>query len=173
VTIITVVGESAIPPGELLAGSVGFLLSKLGFHSAARFAHDLAPIGIDPRQFALLRYVAADEGQSQQALGAALQVPPSAMVALIDEMEARGLVERRRNPHDRRAHALHLTAKGRRLFDKANGIATDYEARLCGSLSAAERQRLLELLQRIAADEHTPIGVHPGLTQPHPHHRGA
>ena len=94
------------------------------------------------------------------------------MVAFVDELEERALVERRRNPRDRRAHALHLTAKGRRLFEKATAIAEDYETRLCGSLSAAERQRLLELLQRIAADQDTPIGVHPGLTQPHPQHRG-
>jgi DNA-binding MarR family transcriptional regulator len=148
--------------GEVLAGSVGFLLSKLGMTSATQFAKTLAPLGIDPRHFGILRIVAMAEGQSQQQLGEALQVPPSRMVALIDDVEARGLVERRRNPNDRRAHALHLTAKGRRLYDKALEIATSYEEQLCAGLNERERDQLLALLRKLAS-EGGPPGSHPGL----------
>jgi DNA-binding MarR family transcriptional regulator len=149
--------------GEVLAGSIGFLLSKLGMTSAHAFAETLEPLGIDPRHFGILRIVAMTEGQSQQQLGEALHVPPSRMVALIDDVEARGLVERRRNPHDRRAHALHLTAKGRKLYDKAREIATAYEEQLCGALSPHERDELLCLLHKLATAGGGPAGSHPGL----------
>jgi DNA-binding MarR family transcriptional regulator len=155
--------DKAAERGELLAHSVGFLLSKLGFHTSARFAQALAPLGIEPRQFGILRYVLSAEGQSQQALGAAMHIPPSGMVALIDDLESRGLVERRPNPRDRRAHALHLTARGRRLYDKALEVAVAHEEHLCEPLSAAERDQLLALLQRVAASENCPIGVHPAM----------
>jgi DNA-binding MarR family transcriptional regulator len=155
--------DRAVERGELLAESVGFMLSKLGFHTAGGFAQALAPLGIEPRQFGLLRYIDAAEGSSQHALGTAMHIPPSAMVAIIDDLEGRGLVERRPNPHDRRAHALHLTAKGRRLYDKAVDIAVAYEDGLCASLTPAEKEQLLGLLQRLAADQSSPIGVHQGM----------
>lgn len=155
-------------PGEVLSGSVGFLLSKLGMTSAMGFAAELEPLGIDPRHFGMLRIIASTEGQSQQQLGGAMHVPPSRMVALVDDLEERGLVERRRNPSDRRAHALHLTAKGRRLYDKALAVATAYEDRLCVHLSEAERDELLGLLRRVAVPFDLPTGVHPTMTRPGP-----
>ena len=72
----------------------------------------LEPVGIDPREFLLMRFVAASEGQSQQALAERLGVPASRMVALVDHLEDAGLVERRPNPEDRRIRGLHLTRKG-------------------------------------------------------------
>jgi DNA-binding MarR family transcriptional regulator len=154
-----------VPAAELLAGSVGFLLSKLGFSSAARFAATLQPLGIGPQHFAALRYVEHLEGRSQQTLAEALEVPASRVVAMIDELEARGLVERRRNPSDRRAHALHLTAEGRQMLDRAMAAASTYEAQLCSCLSDAERAELLDLLRRVAAIHGMPLGVHPALLQ--------
>jgi len=157
------VGE-AIEPGEVLAGSVGFLLSKLGLTSAAAFAETLAPLGIDPRHFGIMRIIAMSDGPSQQRLGEALAVPASRMVALIDDIEALGLVERRRNPTDRRAHAIHLTAKGRKIYERALEVAGAYEDKLCRDLSDAERDELLHLLRRLAvAISGDPVGSHPGL----------
>lgn len=151
-------------PGQVLGGSVGFLLSKLGLTSANAFAAVLQPLGIDPRHFGIMRIIAMTEGRSQQQLGEALMVPASRMVALIDDIEERGLVERRRNPHDRRAHALHLTPKGRKLYDRAVEAATAYEDRLCAALSPDEREQLLNLLRRLAVTiDPAPVGSHPGL----------
>jgi DNA-binding MarR family transcriptional regulator len=161
-------GSSQRSPAELPADSVGFLLSKVGFDAARRFRARLAPLGLEPRQFALLRYVAAAEGQSQQALGAALEIPASRMVALIDDLEERGLVERRRNPADRRARALHLTSAGRRLLGKAIEVAIAHERELLSGLSKDERRQLGKLLRRLAAEQGIPIGVHPGLTLANP-----
>jgi DNA-binding MarR family transcriptional regulator len=151
-------------PGEVLAGSIGFLISKLGMTSAHAFAETLSPLGIDPRHFGILRIIAMSEGPSQQRLGEALAVPPSRMVALIDDVEERGLVERRRNPTDRRAHAIHLTAKGRKLYDRAVEKASAFEDELCAGLSEAERAQLLDLLRRLAVSQSgVPVGSHPGL----------
>ncbi|MDQ1374155.1 MAG: hypothetical protein QOJ09_1493 [Actinomycetota bacterium] len=151
-------------PGEVLAGSIGFLISKLGVTTAHAFAETLAPLGIDPRHFGILRIIAMSDGPSQQRLGEALAVPASRMVALIDDVEERGLVERRRNPNDRRAHAIHLTAKGRKLYDRAVEKAGAFEEKLFAGLSEAERTQLLELLRRVAMSQTgVPVGSHPGL----------
>jgi hypothetical protein len=63
---------------HLRVPGVAFLLSQLGFHSTRLWKDRLAPLGVDPRHVVLLRHVAAAEGQSQQALGRAMQLPPVA-----------------------------------------------------------------------------------------------
>ena len=143
--------------------TVGFLLSQLGSANARWFHETLVPVGLEPRQFAILRWVAQDEGRSQQALGDALGIAPSRLVALIDELEERGLVERRTNPSDRRARALHVTAEGRRLLATAMERALAHEAQLCAPLTVDERRALVELLQRVAAGQGLIPGVHPEL----------
>ena len=90
------------PEAERPPRSVGFLISQLGFFSSKGFMEALEPVGIDPREFLLMRFVAASEGQSQQALAERLGVPASRMVALVDHLEEAGLMERRPNPEDRR-----------------------------------------------------------------------
>src|SRR5512132_1688024 len=101
------------PEPETAPRSVGFLISQLGFFSSKRFMEALRPVGIDPREFLLMRFVAASEGQSQQALAERMAIPASRMVALVDHLEEAGLLERRLDPEDRRVRWLHLTRKGR------------------------------------------------------------
>lgn len=128
---------------------MGFKLSSFGYAVSRRFRETLAPLRLEPREFALLRAVAAQEGQSQQAIGETLQIPASRMVAFVDALEGRQLLERRTNPRDRRARALHLTAQGRQLLGHAMTAALGMERELCAGLSAAEREQLLDLLQRV------------------------
>jgi DNA-binding MarR family transcriptional regulator len=146
--------------------AVGFLLSSLGHAVAAQFSAQLAPLELEPRQFALLRRVAAREGGSQQAMGERLGIPPSRMVALVDELEARELLERRPSPSDRRAHALYLTSAGKRLLAKATALAASYEGELTQDLDAAERSRLIAQLDLIAARLGVPPGVHGSQISP-------
>jgi DNA-binding MarR family transcriptional regulator len=146
--------------------SVGFLISQLGFFSSRAFTGSLAPLGIGPREFLLMRFVDASEGQSQQALAERLDVPASRMVALVDGLEEAGLVERRPDPEDRRVRGLHLTRKGRGVLERASKIAIDYETRLCAGISREEREQLIDLLQKLQVG-HTELGgVHPGLGVP-------
>ena len=151
------------PEAERPPRSVGFLISQLGFFSSRRFHEALEPLGIGPREFLLMRFVAASDGQSQQALADRLHVPPSRMVALVDHLEDAGLVERRPDPEDRRVRGLYLTRKGRGVLDKAAKIAIDYETRLCAGINREEREQLIDLLQRLRVDDTQPGGVHPGM----------
>ena len=143
--------------------SVGFLVSQLGFVSARGFAEALRPLGIDARQWTLLRYVSQDEGQSQQALAERLGLPASAMVALVDGMEQAGVIERRAGPSDRRVRALYMTAKGKRTLKRAGDTAIADEGELCAGLSAKEREQLIDLLQKLQVDVGSRRGVHPGM----------
>jgi DNA-binding MarR family transcriptional regulator len=148
--------------------SVGFLISQLGFFSSKRFSEALEPLGIGPREFLLLRFVAASAGQSQQALAERLGVPASRMVALVDDLEERGLVERRNDPEDRRVRGLHLTAMGGKTLERAAQTALEYESKLCEPLAEGERDQLIELLQKVQSGQTALRGVHPGLSQEHP-----
>jgi DNA-binding MarR family transcriptional regulator len=151
------------PAPEVPPDSVAFLLSQLGFASSKCFAEELKPLGIHPGEFALMRFVAASEGQSQQTLAERIGIPPSRMVVKVDALEEAGLVERRPDPDDRRIRALHLTRKGKALLERAGKIAVDYELRLCSELDPGERERLVELLQKVQPGLVELRGVHPGL----------
>lgn len=154
----SVLASSATTPTPFR--TVGFTLSSLGYVVSRRFRETLAPLQLEPREFALLRAVAAAEGQSQQALGERLLIPASRMVAFVDALQERGLLERRINPLDRRAHALHLTQHGRELLDRAILAATGLEREICAELSEQDRERLLELLQLVGDRLGQPPGTH-------------
>jgi DNA-binding MarR family transcriptional regulator len=151
------------PEPETAPRSVGFLISQLGFVSSKAFMEELRPVGIDPREFLLMRFVAASEGQSQQALAERLSVPASRMVALVDHLEDAGFLERRPDPEDRRVRGLYLTRKGRGALERASKIAIDYETRLCAGINRSEREQLIDLLQKLQETQTTLRGVHPGL----------
>jgi DNA-binding MarR family transcriptional regulator len=143
--------------------TIGFMLSAGGYAVSRGFRLLLAPLSLEPREFALLRAVSASEGSSQQAIGALLQIPASRMVAFVDALEARGLLERRPNPADRRARALHLTSGGSALLRHAIELVGEYERELCADLSRPEREQLLELLERVGARLGLEPGVHAAL----------
>src|SRR5260370_27303057 len=82
------------------------------------------------------------------------------MAPFTDAREARGLLERRRNPDDRRTRELHLTDAGRELLGRAFKLAVGHERDLCADLSAEEREQLLDLLQRVGERLGLPPGVH-------------
>jgi DNA-binding MarR family transcriptional regulator len=160
---VTAGDEAAGRGGFEAPPSVAFLVSRLGYEVSGQLSAGLAPLGIEPRDFGLLRAIAQTEGESQRAIGQALNIPPSRMVTLIDDLERRRLVRRRPHPNDRRAHALYLTQAGKRLLGKALEVAIGVEAALCADLAPAERDQLLGLLARLAHSGAAPPGVHPGL----------
>lgn len=143
------------PPGA------AYLLSALGSYAASRFAELVAPLDLTPPLTGLLRVIAASPGQSQQAVAQLLGIPPSRLVALVDALADRGLVERRRNPDDRRLHALHLTDEGRAMVARIAAAGREHDDLVCRSLDATERAQLRTLLARIADDHGLVPGVHP------------
>jgi len=92
----------------------------------------------------------AEGPTTQHALGRLIMMDPSTMVATIDELETRGLVQRRPHPGDRRAHALHMTRKGRETLQRGRRLARGAQEELLAPLDGVERQQLHELLARIA-----------------------
>lgn len=138
------------------------MITQLGTHAAARFAERVAALDLTPPQSGLLRAVALEPGRSQQALAKHMGTPPTRLVALVDGLEERGLVERRRNPDDRRLHAVHLTSAGEALMGDLGRVARQHDDALLASLDADERAQLVELLSRVASDQGLTPGVHPG-----------
>jgi DNA-binding MarR family transcriptional regulator len=153
-------------PGSLRVPGAAYLLSQVGAHSSRRWHDRLAPIGLDPRSVLVLRHVGAEEGRTQASLSASLAVPPSRIVAIVDELERRGLVERRANPSDRRAHALWLTSRGRTALDEVMAVSRAHELEICAGLSEADRRQLIELLSLVVSEQGLAIGGHPRISEP-------
>lgn len=164
VSVVPVVSTMTTSPSSTpLTDRVAFLVSQLGSHAAARFAERLRPLGLHPRHFGLLSHLAATDGQTQQRLATAMAIHRNVMVGLVDDLEDRRLVQRRRHPGDRRAHAVHLTATARDLLIQAQQAADEYEAELLAGLEEPDRRQLVSLLQRLALHAGLVPGVHPGL----------
>jgi DNA-binding MarR family transcriptional regulator len=133
-------------PGALLV-----IAARTGQELASR---RLAPMGLSVRLCGVLNLLA--EGPiSQQALGEQLGIDRTTVVELIDELEQQGIVERRRNPADRRSYALTLTAKGRTVQKRAARVFDAAADEFLDALQPAERQVLMGMLQRLisAADD--------------------
>lgn len=158
---------SAAPiDGDKAPSTLAFLLSQVGIYASGRFAERIGELGLQPPEFRVLNIVDAGEGESQQAIAEAIGAPPSRMVAIVDGLEQRGLVERRPHPSDRRVHVLHLTAKGRKLLARGREVAAEHERDITRGMSGADRKRLVALLQKIVTAQGIGPGVHPGLRLP-------
>lgn len=153
------------PPA--LETRISFLLSQLGLQSAQRFTAALAPLGITPNRFGVLVHLARQEGRTQQQLATALGLHRNSMVGMIDDLEERGLVERRRHPDDRRAYAIHLTPAARELLVAGDAVADDLERSTLAPLDEAERAALAAALTKLVAAAGYRPGVHPGLDAQH------
>jgi DNA-binding MarR family transcriptional regulator len=151
-------------------GGFALLLVQLGMEAARLFGEQLAPLGVEPRHAGMLIRLAANEGEAQQVIGELIGLNPTQMVFLVDELEGRGFVERRRNPADRRSYALYLTPAGRDMLAKVHEAARVHQARLGASLSEREQEQLTQLLRRIARD----LGITgerlPGIRPRRPRH---
>jgi DNA-binding MarR family transcriptional regulator len=156
----------SLGPGQS-SPSVAFLLSRLGYETSGEMSRALSGLGLELRQFGLLRLLAGAQGGSQRALGAMLNITPNRMVALVDGLESKGLIERRPHPEDRRAYTIALTAAGEEVFGQAMQAAFGVEATVCAPLEPDERTQLIGLLQKLAAARNerpgAMPGVHPGM----------
>jgi len=144
------------------AGSASFLLAQLGSHAATKFAERLEPLGFAPHHAGIFRILAQNPGVSQQDLAKMLNMHASRLVGILDELEQRGLVERRLSEHDRRLYALHLTSDGERALRRIGEAAREHHQALMTGLSAERQNQLTELLETILKNQNLTRGVHPG-----------
>jgi DNA-binding MarR family transcriptional regulator len=121
----------------------------MGHLAAKQFAERMEELGLTVRMWGALNVLDADGALTQQALGKCTGIDPSSMVSTVDDLEAAGLVERRRHPSDRRAHAIHITGAGRETLSRGRQLARGAQEDLLAPLSAQERKQLHELLLRL------------------------
>ena len=134
----------------LLSDLIGYHLRRAQAVVFDDFMRSMADSRITPGQFGVLTMIRANPGISQSALARALGIERSTMVAVIDELEARRLAERGTARHDRRTHALALTAKGNTLLSALEPKVRRHEQRIAGDLSKTEIRRLIALLSRLS-----------------------
>ena len=151
-TTQTPAARPASQPKERKRTDIAFLLAQLGGYAAERFGERAAALDFTRPQAGLLRLISREPGLSQQAVARRLGTPPSRLVALVDGLEQRGLIERRRNPGDRRNYALHLTAAGEEAMAALGQAAFDHEETISAPLTQAERAQLSKLLAKLAAE---------------------
>ena len=141
-------------PEELVA-SVTFLLKRLGFAAKERAMKAYEQTGLHPYHHAVLVAVGEGSHETQGAIADALGYDRGQLVGLLDELEERGLVERRRDPKDRRRHLVLLTAEGRRVLRQLRALARRIEDEFLAPLGDEERANLHALLLRLA-EKHEP-----------------
>ncbi|MGP4044406.1 MarR family winged helix-turn-helix transcriptional regulator [Streptomyces sp. 2A115] len=135
-----------------LVSRTGYLLHKAGSLLMEDAEKALAAQGMRLRYFYVLAALESGLSLSQQDLSRLLNLDPTTMVALIDEMEGAGHVERRRNPSDRRRYILHLTDGGREALERAGHAVDEVEREFLSSVPEADRERLRTLLGDLLAD---------------------
>lgn len=113
------------------------------------FLDRMAIYGFRPVDFSVMSLITHNPGITSRQLCTALNILPPNLVAMINALERRDLIARKRHPRDGRAVGLHLTAAGQKLMRDAERTARELESDAIGRLTAAERKTLLRLLQKI------------------------
>lgn len=142
-------GSAAELDFGMLHGLVGYHLRLAQVALFRDFNESLAEFDVTPGLFGALVVVDANPGLKQNELARAVQLDRSTVVAVVDKLEARKLVERRPSPSDRRSNALWLTPAGGALLKQMKRRVAAHEKRLVKHLSPAERDTLVGLLQKI------------------------
>jgi DNA-binding MarR family transcriptional regulator len=135
------------PPG--LGDWTGYLLIKCAWWIQHQTEAALAELDLRDRHLMALVMLNAEDGMAQQDLARHMSLDPTLVVAVIDDLEDRGLCERVRHPDDRRRHRIHLTAKGKRVYREARALAAKVGDEIFAPLERSERTQLTELLRRV------------------------
>ncbi len=131
--------------------SCGFLLQDVSRLMRRNFNREveIQKIGLTQAQWQALVHISRNEGMRQAALADILEAQPITVGRLIDRMAAKGWVERRPDPTDRRAVGLYLTDKATPLLDQMWGIAMQTRAAAMEGISETDKEKLLDMLALI------------------------
>jgi MarR family transcriptional regulator, lower aerobic nicotinate degradation pathway regulator len=138
------------PPTELVSSS-SYLLKRLGFLMKERMMDAFESTGLSPYHHAVLALLHEEPRETQAMIADALGYDPSHLVGVLDELEERGLIERRRDPSDRRRHLVSLTPSGKQELTRLRAVVKRVENEFFGPLDDDERDALNALLLRLAS----------------------
>ncbi len=144
-------------------GDLAFLISQVGSHAQHSFGKRVDPLGLRLAHVGVLKAIFRANGLTQRELGDALDMFPSNLVRLIDELEQKELVRRTQDGSDRRSYNLHLTKAGQRMTSELMVLTRAHQDKICAALTLVERRELTRLLQKIATGQGLRPGVHPEL----------
>ena len=136
---------------DLLPELIGYQLRLTQLAIFDAFGASVPDHGISPGRFGVLVLIGANPGLTQSRLAAATQLDRSTMVAVIDQLEERGLVERRATPKDRRSNALWLTEEGAKMLRAMKRRVKAHEQQIAAALGTDDALRLIEMLKRVRA----------------------
>jgi len=160
---------AGLPPGKSLAyikhahyiyamasqsldRSFGFLLHDIARLMRKRYEQRGRPLGLTRAQAQVLAHLQRHEGINQSGLAEVLEVEPITLARLIDRMEEAGLVERRDDPADRRAHRLFLTARAAPLLEQSRAVGDAVRSEAFHGIADDEREHLVDALLRVRAN---------------------
>ena len=134
----------------------GALDSIVGFHIRLahgavyrHFSETFADLGLTQKQVSVLWLVGSEPGIAQIEVGGRLRMDRATTMTIVNRLQARGYLSRRRSSSDGRKQSLHLTAEGEAALDQAKGCIAQHEAWLKGRFSPDEVEKLVEMLERI------------------------
>ena len=133
-----------------LTSVVGYTLRRAQMAVFEDFIQRFSVLDLKPAQYSVLLVIGDNPGRKQSEIAAALGIQRPNFVAMLDELERRGLAERTRSATDRRSHAVVLTPAGRVLLDRAKDMQRQQEIDLGGLLGPGGRDTLVDLLKRLA-----------------------
>ena len=129
--------------------ALGFVLYETARLYGKRFDQKARALGLSRAQCHVLFRLNIDEGENQARIAELLEMEPISLARLVDRMEEAGWVERRPDPNDRRARLLYLTSKAKPVFERMVTVGMDTRAEAQAGMSAAERDKLIDLLLRV------------------------
>ena len=141
-------------PAELLASSL-FLLKRLGYAAKARSLDEYERLGLNPYHHPILSLLEGSAPETQAEIADALVYDRGTLVGLLDELEEQALVERKRDPVDRRRHLVRITPDGKRTLAKLRALSKRLEDEFLAPLDAEQREQLHALLL-VLAGRHEP-----------------
>jgi DNA-binding MarR family transcriptional regulator len=136
-------------PSNPLASRLGYLLKHVHLQLTEASAQALAPFGIDGRELAVLAVLATEYPLSQLEAARRLGVDRTTMVALVDVLEDKGLVERRRSVQDRRKNTVQLTPEGQDCLRRAERAREEMERQFLAPLTGPDAGSFVRALQTL------------------------